>query len=174
MMFIDISPIKIDSSQWIEPLLKAIHVAFGIKTRISPKNIVLEQAYDRVRMQYNSSAILKELISSPQGDTLKIIGITGVDLFIPILTFVFGEAQLGGAGSVVSSHRLHNTFYGLPEDSELTTTRLIKECIHELGHTFGLVHCQDQTCVMTSSTYVEDIDQKGVELCDDCRIQLIR
>ena len=92
-----------------------------------------------------------------------------VDLFIPILTFVFGEAQLQGIGSVVSTHRLHNRFYGLPEDRELTTDRLLKEAVHELGHTYGLIHCSQQRCVMNASTYVENIDQKPAELCPVCQ-----
>ena len=88
-----------------------------------------------------------------------------MDLFIPILTYVFGEAQLDGIGAVVSLHRLNNQFYGLPEDTGLMHDRLLKEAVHELGHTFGLLHCFQPGCVLNASTYVEDIDQKSRELC---------
>ena len=76
---------------------------------------------------------------------------TEIDLYIPVLTFVFGEAQLADGGAVVSAHRLHQEFYGMPTDPELLHERLLKESLHELGHTYGLRHCPDYTCVMSSS-----------------------
>ena len=109
-----------------------------------------------------------QLINSPPRDAVKILGIINADLFIPVLTFVFGEAQLDGIGSVVGLQRLSNRFYGLPDDGTLFRERLIKEAIHELGHNFGLLHCQDQQCVMKSSTYVEGVDQKSAEMCSEC------
>jgi archaemetzincin len=97
-----------------------------------------------------------------------IVGITEVDLFIPVLTFVFGQAQLGGAGAVVSVMRLHADYYGLPANEDLLLDRAVKEVVHELGHGFGLVHCPDYSCVMSSSTYVEDVDLKAERYCRDC------
>jgi archaemetzincin len=94
------------------------------------------------------------------------------DLFIPILTYVFGEAQLNGRVAVISSHRLLNERYGLPADPGLAFDRLLKEAVHELGHVFGLLHCQDRECAMHISTYVEDIDLKSAALCTPCRRQL--
>jgi archaemetzincin len=95
-----------------------------------------------------------------------------MDLYIPVLTFVFGEAQLDGMAAIVSTHRLQNQFYGLPHDDDLMLRRLEKEVIHELGHTFGLFHCRQFECVMRSSTYVEEIDLKRADLCDACRSSL--
>jgi archaemetzincin len=101
-----------------------------------------------------------------------VLGVAEVDLFIPILTFVFGEAQLEGPGAIVSTHRLNNKFYGLPENQTLLVQRIVKESIHELGHTFGLLHCSSPGCVLNSSTYVEDIDQKSDALCPQCQQRL--
>ena len=91
-----------------------------------------------------------------------------MDLFIPVLTYVFGEAKLDGRAAVVSSFRLDNQIYGLPRDPELLLDRLRKEALHELGHTYNLVHCRRHPCVMMSSTYVEDIDQKSNRFCRHC------
>ena len=91
-----------------------------------------------------------------------------MDLYIPVLTFVFGEAQLADGGAVVSAHRLRQEFYGMPTDPELLHERLLKEALHELGHTYGLRHCPDYTCVMSSSNGVERIDLKGAEFCPTC------
>ena len=92
-----------------------------------------------------------------------------VDLFIPILTYIFGQAYLGGRTAIASSYRLKNESYGMTIDDKLLLGRFTKEVIHELGHTFGLIHCQNPLCVMRSSTYVEDIDQKERHLCPICR-----
>ena len=93
---------------------------------------------------------------------------TSLDLYIPILTFVFGEAQLGGTSAVVSYHRLRQEFYGLPADMDLLANRLLIEAVHELGHTLHLTHCQDYRCVMAASHAVEWIDIKDSGFCDDC------
>jgi archaemetzincin len=101
-------------------------------------------------------------------DTWRLLGITPVDLYIPILTFVFGEAEMGGVCSLVSYHRLRQEFYGLPQDAPLLGRRLLTEAIHELGHTLELTHCQDYRCVMASSHAVEWIDLKEWTFCQEC------
>ena len=97
------------------------------------------------------------------------LGVCAVDLYIPILTFVFGEAQMGGPCAVVSAHRLRQEFYGLPPDPELFRQRVIKEAVHELGHTLNLTHCEDYRCAMAPSHAVEWIDLKESALCTPCR-----
>lgn len=172
MAYIYILPIETHSTSWLEPLKNAIYTTFGYSSKLLNRELYLEKTFDMGRSQYNSSKILLQLISDPPANTIKILGVVNVDLFIPILTFVFGEAQLRGIGSLVSLHRLNNKFYGLPSDRTILTERLIKEAIHELGHNFGLVHCPNQKCVMKSSTYVEDIDFKSQTLCDRCKEEL--
>jgi archaemetzincin len=169
MPYIYIQPIKTDHSAWIEELEKSVYAVFGYHTKVANLDIDLEKAYDPARHQYNSSRILLQIISRPPSDAVKILGVVNVDLCIPILTFVFGEAQLRGIGSVIALHRLNNKFYGLPEDRNRLNERLVKEAIHELGHNFGLIHCANQSCVMKSSTYVEEVDQKSEEMCGRCR-----
>jgi len=169
MPFIYIQPIKTDCSPWIEALGKSVYTVFGFHTKVATLDVHLEKTFDQARHQYNSSQILLQLITRPPADAVKVLGVVNVDLFIPVLTFVFGEAQLRGIGSVIALHRLNNKFYGLPEDRKLLTERLVKEAIHELGHNFGLIHCNNQSCVMKSSTYVEEVDQKSEEMCSRCQ-----
>ena len=168
MSHIYIVPIELEDHSCLEKLESVIYKTFHLKTRRREFKINLKEAFDPNRGQYNSSLILRQLIMKPPRDAGKILAVLDVDLFIPILTFVFGEAQLKGIGAVVSTRRLHNRFYGLPEDAEITTDRLLKESVHELGHTFGLIHCSQPKCVMNSSTYVENIDLKPAELCPLC------
>ena len=121
------------------------------------------------RGQYHSSELLSALQQKfMKRNTWRLLGVTDVDLYIPILTFVFGEAQMGGPCSVVSYHRLRQEFYGLPASRDLLARRLLTECVHELGHTLQLSHCQDYQCVMASSHAVEWIDLKRWTFCRDC------
>ena len=125
-------------------------------------------AFDVYRNQFNSTALISAFVHRFKGFKGKIIGVTSVDLFVPVLTYVFGEAQLDGPFAVVSAHRLDDTLYGLPANSQLLHERLAKEAVHELGHTFGLLNCLDYRCVMHRSTAVEDIDVKSKEFCQSC------
>ena len=131
--------------------------------------IEMNSFYSSKRNQYNSSFILSEVIDRLPKDGEKIIGITDVDIYIPILTFLFGEAQLSGKGALVSTHRLQSEFYGLPRDDNLLYERVLKEVIHEFGHTLGLIHCKNFGCVMASSSFVEGIDLKRGQFCRPCR-----
>jgi len=126
-------------------------------------------AFHPERQQHHATEILAKLLERAPSGPWRLLGVTAADLYIPILTFVFGEAQLEGPCAVVSTHRLRQEFYGLPPDSALLADRLLKESVHELGHTLGLVHCADWRCVMASSHAVERIDLKGVTLCAACR-----
>jgi archaemetzincin len=126
------------------------------------------ESFDPKRGQFHSTRILKELLLEVPPDALKVQGIIAEDLHIPILTYVFGEAQLGGVASVVSLARLEQSFHGLPGDEKLFFRRLHKESLHELGHTFGLVHCHDRSCLMYLSNTIMDVDMKGGGYCRQC------
>jgi archaemetzincin len=121
------------------------------------------------RNQHYSTRILKELLGEVPPDALKLLGVTEKDLCIPILTYVFGEAQLGGTVAVVSFARLRQEFHGLAPDRPLFLERTRKECLHELGHTYGLIHCKSRECVMSLSNTVFDVDGKGRDFCRYCR-----
>ena len=144
---------------------------------LSPVNIKeghldLSEFYDPVRRQYNGNRLLKEVDSFNANDSNKTLGLFNVDLFIPILTYIFGQAFLNGRTGIASLYRFSNERYGIASDDRFILERFKKEVIHELGHTFGLIHCHNPTCVMRSSTYVEDIDQKSANLCFKCRSEL--
>lgn len=126
-------------------------------------------AFHAVRQQYFSTEILARMRDRVAPGCWRLLGITSLDLYIPILTFVFGEAQLDDACALVSTHRLRQEFYGLPPDPERLRVRLLKEAVHELGHTLSLAHCDDYRCAMAPSHAVEWIDIKGDSLCPACR-----
>jgi archaemetzincin len=157
----------------LTPLLRqlAAHIAqvLGTPVTILPLRFDPENAFDPSRGQYNSTLLLSHLLAEGSATGARILGVAGVDLFIPILTYVFGEAQLGGQVAVVSTYRLDNSLYGLPPNQDLLLARMLKESTHELGHTYGLIHCDAPDCVMHASTYVEDIDLKSARFCQRCQ-----
>jgi archaemetzincin len=126
-------------------------------------------AFDARRGQYHATQILRRIRDVEHDENVRALGVTRLDLFVPILTFVFGEAELGGRCALVSLQRLDERYYGLPAREELLRDRLVKEAVHELGHTFGLRHCEDWRCVMTSSHAVDRLDVKGQDFCRECR-----
>lgn len=129
----------------------------------------LSEFYDPARRQYNGNNLLRHIDVAYGSDDVKLLALFSVDLYIPILTFIFGQAMLNGRSGIASMYRLSNEWYGLPKDEALLRDRFSKEVVHELGHMFGLIHCHNPECVMKSSTYVEDIDQKGEHICLHCR-----
>ena len=125
-------------------------------------------ALDASRGQHSSVAILRELVRAVPKECIRLIAVTECDLFIPMLSFVFGQAQLDGRIALVSCARLKQDFYGLPPQPALVMSRLVKEVMHEAGHTFGLVHCARASCPMSLSTGIRQVDRKGAEFCEGC------
>ncbi len=152
----------------IAPLAAKLEQTFGVRVDVRPPTFDPERAYDASRGQYNSRILLTQLLHQCSETSDRVLGVASVDIFIPVLTYVFGEAQLDGQAALVSMHRLDAEVYGLPANPDLLFQRLVKEAIHELGHTYSLLHCMLDRCVMASSTYVEGIDMKSERFCDDC------
>jgi archaemetzincin len=148
---------------------RVVHREFGlpgVRVRIDGRPPPHELTFDPRRGQHSSRAVLSWLGTHRPEGSEKLLGVTDVDLFIPVLTFVFGEAQLGGPLAVVSIARLRE-----PASDTLLQGRLLKEAVHELGHTFGLVHCASMSCVMARSPGIGAVDRKEDQLCPDCRIR---
>jgi archaemetzincin len=156
----------------LENTAEAVRNEFRCSVNIKEGHIDLSEFYDQARRQYNGNDMLKLVDSMHFPDSLKTLGLFNVDLFIPILTFIFGQAFLGGHSGIASLYRFNNERYGMTGDNQFLLDRFKKEVIHELGHTFGLIHCHNPTCVMRSSTYVEDIDQKNQQFCSKCRSEI--
>src|SRR5262245_2701929 len=130
-------PLPASAAIDLERLSELLRDVFHRPIEIASPLPDVDFAFDASRNQYASRPILVALLGERAGGAEKVLGVTGLDLFVPVLTFVFGEAQLGGSAAVVSACRLGNEFYGLPRDAELQQERLEKEAVHELGHTYG-------------------------------------
>jgi archaemetzincin len=154
---------------FLRDVTEAVKKEFCCEVNLRDGYLDLSEFFDPLRRQYNGTKLLSHVENSFATDSSKTIGLFSVDLFIPILTYIFGQAFLNGRSGIASDYRLSNERYGIAPDARLLLERFRKEVIHELGHTFGLIHCHFPTCVMRSGTYVEDIDQKEESFCPVCR-----
>lgn len=173
----DLAPISLISfgnidQELTERISPAIGRVFSVAVKTRNGNLDLGEFFDPARRQYNGNLLLKKMEQEFSGDHAKTLCLFNVDLFIPILTYIFGQAYLGGHIGIASLYRLSNERYGIKSDTTILQDRFLKEVVHELGHLYGLIHCSDPVCVMRSSTYVEDIDQKDHTLCAGCRVKL--
>lgn len=156
----------------LQKIAGTVQTVFGLPVAVESGFTDLAKFYDPARRQYDGNRLIQFIHTEYARENRKTLGLFRVDLFIPILTYIIGQAIYKGNAGVVSLFRLKNELYGLKKDDNLLLERFIKEIIHELGHTFGLTHCISPTCVMRSSTYIEDVDQKDALFCIKCREKL--
>jgi archaemetzincin len=133
------------------------------------------QLFDKQRDQWKSDKILQWLLINYRSNkaTTKILAICELDAYSNELNFVFGEAYIDGSISAIYLPRLRQEFYGLKADNSLFHQRIVKEAVHELGHAFGLSHCNNQMCVMHFSNSLHDTDIKQKSFCDKCKTRIL-
>jgi archaemetzincin len=155
----------------IEKLKDGVGGIFHCPIEIKAGSGDLTQAYNPERKQYDSSKLLASLGKAEREE--RVIGVADVDLYVPRLNFVFGEADVVSGTAIVSLYRLRQEYYGLVPDEALFLERATKEIVHELGHTFGLGHCPNNKCVMHFSNSLADTDLKETHFCSKCRPKII-
>jgi archaemetzincin len=157
-----------------------VHVGEGlprvfpdVKCHIVEETLPLpKNALDRKREQYRSNQMLVAVQSyATKKELTRILGVLDVDVFVPELNFVFGEAAFPGKSALISLWRLKPEFYGESADKNLLLERSLKEAVHEIGHTLGLRHCPRFSCVMHFSNSIFDTDRKQSLFCDGCYLQ---
>ena len=156
----------------VKDLPSFLESIFHRKIKVDELEMNMNFAYHTKRKQYDSSAILEKLKTMKKKECERLLAIVGIDLYVPELNFVFGEADFQSKVAVISTVRLRQKFYGLPENKQLFLERVTKEAVHELGHTYGLPHCPDRKCAMHFSNSLWDTDFKSHSSCENCKNKL--
>jgi len=171
LYIVAVGPVPPEPMEWIQA---AAAEWFPFPIQRLETLAIPENAYNTARGQYESVEIMKALARTAPRDTARILGVTAADLAIPMLSFLFGQAQLDGIVALVSLCRLRQEFYDLLSDEVLFRERTVKETLHELGHTFGLTHCHDARCPMSLATDIVLVDSKNERYCARCGAYLAR
>jgi archaemetzincin len=145
---------------WLPRLRAAVEEAFAWVTTVAPPLTLPAAAYRPAREQYLSTALLEQLVTAKLPHWHRLLGIVDVDLFVPGLNFVFGEADARHGVAVMSTWRLREA-----DDPERFLRLVITEAVHEIGHTFGLGHCRDPECAMWFSNTLAESVHKGSRFC---------
>ncbi len=148
----------------LQPMLERV---FETDVQMNGVVPVPERALNTRRNQYCSPVLLSNLPPPARLDD-KVLGVTDVDIFTSNLNFIFGQAEVGGGRALISLRRLRPEYYHLTPNESLFRERVLKEAVHELGHTLGLGHCPHPSCVMHFSTFLGETDTKGWEFCPFC------
>ena len=170
-MKITLKPLGNIANEIMEELKDRVGGIFHCPVEIKADSSDLAQAYNPERKQYLSSKLLAALGKAKREE--RVVGIADVDLYVPRLNFVFGEADIVSGKAIISLCRLRPEYYGLAPDEALFLERAAKEIVHELGHTFGLGHCPNNQCVMHFSNSLADTDVKEAHFCSKCRPKII-
>lgn len=150
-----------------------LQAILGLRADVVEPEPVPEYALLRERGQYNAGKILKELAREDGPPPIR-VGITELDICLPILTFVFGEAQMGGRAAIISTHRLDEAPAGGSIPQYQLYERLAKVTVHETAHVLGLTHCRAPGCLMRFSQSLEQLDSLTLLFCDQCRYEIDR
>jgi archaemetzincin len=176
-MQIIIQPIEKDIDNNILNLLSDyISAEFNDNVTVAPTlKVDIQNFIDKSRNQVKSTDLLKWILEKSKSTQkeMKIISICDRDAYSGNLNFVFGEASsLGGQVATIYLPRLRPEFYGLESNEQIFNDRIVKEAIHELGHDFGLIHCNNKRCVMHFSNSLSDTDYKSRTFCENCKNKL--
>ncbi len=170
-MEIDLQPVGTISDGILQELKQGLQKTFGCPVKINKPLPIPSSSFNPEREQYLSDAFI-DLLKHSRKATGPVLGVTDVNLYTSGLNFVFGQASEEGGAAVISLNLLRQENYGLPVDPGLLAERALKEAVHELGHTFGMVHCPDGNCVMHFSNSLIDTDIKKPFFCGRCRPKL--
>jgi archaemetzincin len=168
-MHVDIVPIGEVPADVKRHASAALRSVYDAEVTVADEQPIPEGAFDASRGQYRAEQFIEVTDRAGRGE--KNIAVTTEDIYYRRRNYVFGLAYLNGAGSVISTHRLRTSSDGGVSNkpaAEVFEDRVRKEAVHEIGHTLGLDHCDNNRCVMSFSPTVREVDVKEEHLCGSC------
>jgi archaemetzincin len=151
-------------------LLETLAKTFGASVSYQFVDLPFTRSFRNSRKQYDAELFLKEMSHLIPMAPERMLYIIREDIFAGGSEYVFGYSM--GRCSIISLTRLDPRFYGevpaIAEGAAMLKERMVKEALHELGHTFLLGHCDDKKCLMALSGSLEAVDSKGSGFCKRC------
>ncbi|MBD3345898.1 MAG: archaemetzincin family Zn-dependent metalloprotease [Chitinivibrionales bacterium] len=130
-----------------------------------------DKAYNPRRRQYRGGPLLDMLCGYRNRETGRVLGLVEGDCYVESLNFVFGLATRGGREALIALPRLRAGIAGRRPDPKTIDNRILKEALHELGHNWGLDHCNNPDCVMRFSLTLAEVDEKSSSFCKQCAVK---
>jgi archaemetzincin len=150
--------------------MESISKTFGASVSYQFVDLPFTRSFRNSRNQYDAELFLKEMSHLIPMAPERLLYIIREDIFAGGQESVFGYSL--GRCSIISLTRLDPRFYGevpaIAEGAALLRERMMKEALHELGHTFRLGSCGEKNCLMALSQSVEAVDSKGSVFCARC------
>ena len=171
-MNIDLVPVGEMDPGILRELKGGLKTVFGCPVLIGDPIPIPGQSFDPARNQYLSDALI-DTLRQHKNKAAHLLGITEVNIYTRGLTFLFGQADCDAHVALISLSQLRGEKCDLPCDEKILLERALKEAVHELGHTMGLEHCRDGSCVMHFSNSLIDTDVKSCHFCGHCQPKLI-
>jgi archaemetzincin len=168
---IALQPFDDFDTAFIASVESGIRASYGeVTIVVLPARPLPQSAYYRPRNRYRAEKLLMFLDSTKDASHTKIVGLTATDISTTRGKHydwgIFGYGGISAAPCVVSTFRLR----GGNADRKRVTERLVKVVNHELGHTFGLVHCATKGCLMADAKgSIGPVDRSDGMLCAGCR-----
>jgi len=158
------------SSESLSELNARLQKRLSVKYVLAQEVLLPQEFLSKERGQLQAERALLYLAQEHKkknGNALRVLFVTSVDLYLPGYNFIFGLAQPGGSFALVSDARFQSRTMPTEREKELYLRRLSKVALHELGHTFGLPHSDDPKSVMKFHNSLRELDETGDELTEE-------
>ncbi len=161
----------------LKELDKYLSIFFGMKVVsfkvISDDFIPTKDRRNIGQEQLRTTYLLYEyLLPKIPKDAAAFIAFTEKDLYPQDdWAYVFGQASLSQKIGVWSMYRFDN-----PKTSQTAYNNCqllaFKTATHEIGHIFGIQHCQMYHCNMNGSMNLQDLQLRPTYFCPDCQSKI--
>lgn len=163
-------PLGAFPDELLREIERGIAAELGAAVLVQPAIPLPRSAFYPPRGRYRAERILDHLRPRVRPPATRILGVTQADISTTAHGVrdwgVLGYGDVAGTACVISTFRCR---MNSPSEAQ-TRFRMVTTCIHEVGHTLGLAHCPDTSCLMTDARgSVRTVDRTSGRLCARCR-----